>query len=112
MPMRIVLLTADECGICDAAKAAFEKRFVKNMIRGEAAIINLDTDEAYQEKWAEHELELAPVVLLEDGEGNIISTIPPEELLDYKLPAETEQPAEEKPAPPEAEENKTLTNPT
>ncbi len=107
--MILVLLTGEECGICDAAKAAFEKRFTKEIIRGEAKIINLDDNEAYQEKWMAAELEPAPVVLLETNDGEIISAIPPEELMNYKPP--TEQ-AETPPAAPVENSPLTNTNPT
>lgn len=82
--MKLILLIGEECGICDEAKAAFNKQFGREQAHGEAKVVNLDTDEEYQQKWVENDLEPAPVVLLENDEGKIISIIPPEELLNYK----------------------------
>jgi hypothetical protein len=82
--LKLILLIGEECGICDEAKAAFNKQFGREQAHGEAKVVNLDTDEEYQQKWVENDLEPAPVVLLENDEGKIISIIPPEELLNYK----------------------------
>jgi hypothetical protein len=82
--MKLILLIGEECGICDEAKAAFDKQFGREQAHGEAKVVNIDTDQEYQEKWMENDLEPAPVVILENDEGKIISIIPPEDLLNYK----------------------------
>lgn len=90
--MKLVLLTGEECEVCDQAIAAFNKQFGREIAHEEAKVINLDDNEAYQQKWMEHELPLAPVILLETDEGKIVSVIPPEDLMEYK-PVENKEPA-------------------
>ena len=96
--MKLILLTGEECAICDQAVAAFNKQFGREIAHEEAKIINLDENEAYQEKWMVDNLPLAPVILLETDEGKIVSTIPPEDLLGYTPVAEPEAPVAAPPA--------------
>jgi len=103
--VKLVLLTGEECGLCDEAVAAFNKQFGREIAHEEAEVVNLDADDAWQEKFVENDLPLAPVIVLVTNEGTIVSTVSPEDLLNYKPQAKD---IEDLPATPETPP---LTNP-
>jgi len=105
--LKLVLLVGDECNICEEAKEAFMKKFHQEVANNEAEIVNLDENEQYQQLWMENELPLAPVVVLTNDKGKMISSIPPEELLEYIPQAKDDPVPESSPEP----ENTPLTNP-
>lgn len=79
--MKLVLLTADECDICDAAVEKFKKDFYREIDNGEAKVVNLDEDEEFQEIFLENDLPLAPIVLLMTDKNRVISHIETKDIL-------------------------------
>ena len=73
--MKLVLLTSDDCPICDEAVEKFQKELWRELDNGEAKIVNLDEDEKAQEMFFTHELPLAPVVLLVTDKEKVVSHI-------------------------------------
>ncbi len=80
--MKLVLLTGEDCPICDEAEEKFKKNFWRELDSGEAKIVNLDQDEEYQEMFMENDLPLAPIVLLVTEKNKVISHIEAKDLLD------------------------------
>lgn len=79
--MKLVLLTADECDICDEAVEKFKKDFYREIDNGEAKVVNLDEDEEFQEIFLENDLPLAPIVLLMTDKNRVISHIETKDIL-------------------------------
>lgn len=79
--MKLVLLTADECDICDKAVEKFKKDFYREIDNGEAKVVNLDEDEEFQEIFLENDLPLAPIVLLMTDKNRVISHIETKDIL-------------------------------
>jgi len=79
--MKLILLTGEDCAICEVAVEKFKKDFWRELDTGEAKIVNLDEDEAAQEMWMENELPLAPIVLLVTDKDRVISHIDTKDLL-------------------------------
>lgn len=79
--MKLILLTGEDCEICEVAVEKFKKDFWRELDNGEAKIVNLDEDEAAQEMWMENELPLAPIVLLVTDKNRVISHIDTKDLL-------------------------------
>ncbi len=80
--MNLILLTSDDCPICDEAEKQFKKNFWRELDTGEAKIVNLDQDEEAQEMFLENDLPLAPVVILVTDKKKVISHIEVKELLE------------------------------
>jgi hypothetical protein len=78
--MQLVLLTSEDCSICDEAVEQFKKSFWKEIDSGEAKIVNLDQDEQAQEMFLENDLPLAPIVILVTDKNKVISHIEPKDL--------------------------------
>jgi len=79
--MKLILLTADDCGICHEAEDQFKKDFWRELDSGEAEIVNLDQNEQAQQLFLENDLPLAPVVLLVTDKQKVISHIETKDLL-------------------------------
>ena len=91
--MKLVLLTAEDCPICEEAEAQFKKDFWRELDSGEAKIVNLDQDEEAQEMFLANELPLAPIVLLVTDKNKVISHIEAKDIvigLKEASPATTE----------------------
>ena len=73
--MKAILLTSDDCSICDEAEKRFKKDFWQEIDRGEAKIVNLDQDEEMQEMFITNDLPLAPIVLLVTDRGKLVAHI-------------------------------------
>ena len=80
--MILTLFTGDECPPCTEVEQAFKKRYEAEIASGEADIVNLDTNEAAQKFWTEHDLPLAPVMVVTTDNGKLISVIEAQELLE------------------------------
>ncbi|GAI97105.1 unnamed protein product, partial [marine sediment metagenome] len=61
---------------------AFKKRYKEEIDSGEADIVNLDENEEAQEFWIEHDLPLAPIMVVTTDNGKLISVIEAQELLE------------------------------
>ena len=79
--MKLVLLTSDDCDICDEAVEKFKKDFWREIDNGEAKVVNLDEDEEAQEMFLENDLPLAPIVLLITDKNKVISHIETKDIL-------------------------------
>ena len=79
--MKLVLLTGEDCPVCEEAVDKFKKDFFRELDNGEAKIVNLDADEAAQEMWMSNDLPLAPIVLLVTDKDRVISHIETKDLL-------------------------------
>lgn len=79
--MKLVLLTAEDCNICEEAVEKFKKDFYRELDNGEAKIVNLDEDEEFQEIFLENDLPLAPIVLLLTDKNRVISHIETKDIL-------------------------------
>lgn len=79
--MKLVLLTAEDCNICEEAVDKFKKDFWRELDNGEAKIVNLDEDEEFQEIFLENDLPLAPIVLLLTDKNRVISHIETKDIL-------------------------------
>ncbi len=79
--MKLILLTGEDCPVCEVAVEKFKKDFWRELDNGEAKIVDLDNDEAAQELWMENDLPLAPIVLLVTDKERLISHIDTKELL-------------------------------
>ena len=82
--MKLVLLTADkeDCNLCEDAEKQFKKAFWKEIESGEARIVDVDSDEEFQEKYLTHEdMPLAPVVLLVTDNNKIIVHIETQDII-------------------------------
>ena len=79
--MKLILLTAEDCSICDEAAEQFKKDFWRELDSGEAKIVNLDQDEEAQEMFLENDLPLAPIVLLVTDKNKVISHIETKDIL-------------------------------
>ena len=91
--MKLVLLTSDDCPICDEAVEKFKKDFWREIDNGEAKIVNLDEDEEAQEMFITHDLPLAPIVLLVTDKEKLVSHIEADDFftgLDKASPATAE----------------------
>ena len=73
--MKLILLSSDDCDICDEAEAKFKKDFWRELDSGEAKIVNLDQDEEFQEVFITNELPLAPIVLIMTDRNKIVAHI-------------------------------------
>ena len=73
--MKLVLLSSDDCDICDEAEEKFKKDFWRELDNGEAKIVNLDQDEEFQEVFITNELPLAPIVLIMTDRNKIVAHI-------------------------------------
>ncbi|GAI51187.1 unnamed protein product, partial [marine sediment metagenome] len=80
--MILTLFTGDECPPCTKVEEAFKKRYKEEIGSGEADIVNLDENEAAQQFWAEHDLPLAPVMVVTTDSGKLISVIEAEEIME------------------------------
>jgi hypothetical protein len=80
--MKLVLLTSEDCSICDEAAEKFKKNFWRELDSGEAKIVNLDEDEEAQEMFMENDLPLAPIVILVTDKNKVISHIEATDLLE------------------------------
>jgi len=80
--MKLVLLTGEDCPICDEAEEKFKKNFWRELDSGEAKIVNLDQDEEAQEMFLENDLPLAPIVILVTDKNKVISHIETKDLLE------------------------------
>ena len=85
--MILTLFTGDECPPCTEVEEAFKKHYEAEIASGEADIVNLDTNEAAQKFWMEHDLPLAPVMVVTTDNGKLISVIEAQELLEAELTA-------------------------
>lgn len=73
--MKLILLTSDECDICEEAEAKFKKDFWQEIDRGEAEIVNLDQDEEAQEMFITNDLPPSPIVLIVTEKKKLIAHI-------------------------------------
>ena len=73
--MKLVLLTSEDCPICEEAEEKFKKDFWRELDSGEAKIVNLDQDEEAQEMFITNDLPLAPIVLLVTDKNKLVSHI-------------------------------------
>ncbi len=89
--MILTLFTGDECPPCTEVEEAFKERYKEEIDSGEADIVNLDINEEAQQFWAEHDLPLAPVMVVTTDNGKLISVIGAQELLEASPVAETEK---------------------
>jgi len=80
--VKLVLLTGEDCGICEEAERRFKKDFWRELDTGEARIVNLDEDEEAQKLFVENELPLAPLVILMTDRGTVISHIETSDLFE------------------------------
>ncbi len=80
--MKLILLTSEDCPICDEAVEKFKKNFWRELDSGEAKIVNLDQDEEAQEMFLENDLPLAPVLIVVTDKKKVISHIEVKELLE------------------------------
>ena len=80
--MQLVLLTSEDCSICEGAEEEFKKLFWREIDNGEAKIVNLDQDEAAQEMFLENDLPLAPVIILVTDKNKVISHIEPKDFME------------------------------
>ena len=80
--MILTLFTADECLPCTEVEEAFKKRYKEEIDSGEVDIVNLDENEAAQQFWIEHDLPLAPIMVVTTDNGKLISVIEAQELLE------------------------------
>ncbi|KKL48620.1 hypothetical protein LCGC14_2323660 [marine sediment metagenome] len=79
--MKLILLTGEDCNICEDAEEKFKKAFWRELDSGEAKIVNLDEDEQMQEVWLENDLPLAPIVLLITENNKVISHIETKDII-------------------------------
>ena len=87
--MKLVLLSSDDCSICEEAEKKFKKDFWRELDNGEAKIVNLDQDEEFQEVFITNELPLAPIVILVTDKNKVISHIEAKDLLEGLKEAST-----------------------
>jgi len=80
--MILTLFTGDECLPCSEVEEAFKRRYKEEIASGEADIVNLDTNEEAQKFWMEHELPLAPIMVITTDSGKLISVIEAQEVLE------------------------------
>ena len=83
--MKLILLTADkeDCNLCEEAEKQFKKAFWREIEAGEARIVDIDSDEEFQEMYLTHEdMPLAPVVLLVTDKNKVISHIETKDILE------------------------------
>ena len=80
--MKLVLLTSEDCPICDEAEEKFKKNFWRELDSGEAKIVNLDQDEEAQEMFLENDLPLSPIIILVTDKNKVISHIEVKDLLE------------------------------
>ena len=81
--MKLIMLSTDDCSICQESELKFRETFKKEIDKGEAEVVNLDQDESMQQLWFENELPLAPtVILVTNDKKKVISNIDPEDLLE------------------------------
>ena len=73
--MKLVLLTSEDCPICDEAEEKFKKDFWRELDNGEARIVNLDQDEEAQEMFILNDLPLVPIVLIVTDKNKLVSHI-------------------------------------
>lgn len=73
--MKLILLSSDDCEICDEAEEKFKKDFWRELDNGEAKIVNLDQDEEFQEVFITNELPMAPIVLIMTDRNKIVAHI-------------------------------------
>ena len=79
--MKLILLTAEDCSICEEAEEKFKKDFWRELDSGEAKIVNLDQDEEAQAMFLENDLPLAPIVLLVTDKNKVISHIEAKDII-------------------------------
>jgi hypothetical protein len=80
--MQVVLFTGNECSICHEVEEAFKKKYKDEMENEEADIVNLDDDEESQQFWMEHQLPLAPTMIVISDKEKIVCVLDPKALLD------------------------------
>ena len=78
--MKLVLLTGDECPVCHAMEEKFNEKFMEELDKGEAVVLNLDEDTEAQDWWVENELPVAPVMVVATEEGRVVAVLKAEEL--------------------------------
>lgn len=79
--MNLVLFTGNECGVCHEVEEAFKKRYKAELDSGEADIVNLDEEEDAQQFWMEHDLPLAPTMIVVSDQKKVITILDPKDLL-------------------------------
>ena len=80
--MKLVLLTAaqENCNQCEDAEKQFKKALWREIEAGEAPIVDVDSDEEFQEMWMTHNLPDLPVIALVTDKNKLITFIEPEDL--------------------------------
>ena len=80
--MKLVLQVADQenCNLCEDAEKQFKKALWREIEAGEARIVDVDSDEVFQEMWMTHNLPDLPIVALVTDENKLITYIEPEDL--------------------------------
>jgi hypothetical protein len=80
--VNVVLFTGNECDVCHQVEEAFKKKFKEELESGEADIVNLDEEEDAQQFWMEHDLPLAPTVIVVSDKEKLICVLDPKSLLE------------------------------
>lgn len=88
--MDLTLFTGNGCQVCHDIEEAFKKKYKAEIESGEADIVNLDENEEAQRFWMEHDLPVAPIIVVVSEKENLICVLEPQDLL-----KEAETPAAE-----------------
>ena len=80
--MKLVLLTAaqENCNQCEDAEKQFKKVLWRELDSGEAPIVDVDSNEEFQEMWMTHDLPDLPIIALVTDKNKLITYIEPEDL--------------------------------
>ncbi len=82
--MQVVLFTGNDCDVCHQVEEAFKKKYKEELDNDEADIVNLDEDEESQQFWMEHDLPVAPVMIVVSDKEKIVAVLDPHTLLEEK----------------------------
>ena len=82
--MNVILLTGNDCDICDEDKKKFKKAMEEELKSGEAEITNMSEDDDALQFWATHNLPVAPVVIMTTDTGKVLDVMTVDELIEIK----------------------------
>jgi len=79
--MKVVLLTGDDCGVCEEAEEALKELIAD----GEVEVRNIQHDDEALALWASNELPPAPQLLVVTGRGQIFGQLSVEDLIEQQI---------------------------
>jgi hypothetical protein len=92
--MNFILLTSNDCSICEEDEKTFKQVFKDELKSGEAEITNLSEDEEALQFWAEHDLPVTPVVIMTTDTGKVIDILSVEDLVEIQKEQNQAKPTE------------------